>query len=123
MTGSANETRELKIKLARKEKELREALSAIGDARNKTASNSANQSALQDERDDLVLKLEQMSELLQKNNISMPTQSAQAALINGKRTQTLIDEYKAKITKFNQEMDKKNAELLVKSKKIAEQQT
>lgn len=40
--------------------------------------------------------------------------------MGGKRTQTLIDEYKAKIAKIQAESDKKNAELLAKSKKIAE---
>ena len=44
----------------------------------------------------------------------------QAPTIGGKRTQTLIDEYKAKIHKFQTESEKKTAEILAKSKKIAE---
>jgi Skp family chaperone for outer membrane proteins len=35
----------------------------------------------------------------------------------------LIDEYKAKVQKFQSELEKKNTELLAKSKKIAEMHT
>jgi len=66
------------------------------------------------------LKLEQMNDLIQKNNIALPSQITQTALVGGKRTQTLIDEYKAKVAKFQAEVEKKNVELLAKSKKIAE---
>lgn len=91
--------------------------------KNNSTANKADQSNLQNERDELVLKLEQMNDLIQKNNISMPSVITQAPSIGGKRTQTLIDEYKNKVAKFQGEAEKKNTELLAKSKKIAELQT
>ena len=43
-------------------------------------------------------------------------------MIGGKKVQDLIDEYKLKATKAKEDSDKKTAELLAKSKKIAELQ-
>ena len=57
------------------------------------------------------------------NNIKSNSVMHQAPTIGGKRTQTLIDEYKAKIHKFQTESEKKTAEILTKSKKIAELQS
>lgn len=42
---------------------------------------------------------------------------------SGKQTQSLIEEYKNKLAKLSAEIEKKNAELLTKTKKIAELQT
>lgn len=53
----------------------------------------------------------------------MPSNITQAATSGGKRTQTLIDEYKAKAAKAREEVEKKTAELLAKSKKITELQS
>ena len=41
-------------------------------------------------------------------------------MIGGKKVQDLIDEYKLKAIKAKEDSDKKTAELLAKSKKIAE---
>ena len=92
----------------------------LEDLKSRNMSSNQDYSQLQNERDELILKQEQMNELLSKNNIQMPSQIQQAPSHGGKRTQTLIDEYKAKLAKFQQEVDKKNSELLGKSKKIAE---
>ena len=43
-------------------------------------------------------------------------------MIGGKKVQDLIDEYKLKAIKAKEDSDKKTAELLAKSKKIAELQ-
>ena len=43
-------------------------------------------------------------------------------MIGGKKVQDLIDEYKFKAVKAKEDSDKKTAELLAKSKKIAELQ-
>ena len=69
------------------------------------------------------MKVESLNELLQKNNIQMPSDIKQAPATGGKRTQTLIDEYKAKAAKAKEECEKKTAELLAKSKKITELQS
>ena len=66
------------------------------------------------------MKIEALNELVSKNNISVPSNIAQAPAQGGKRTQTLIDEYKNKAAKAREEVEKKTAELLVKSKKITE---
>ena len=68
------------------------------------------------------MKNEALQEMLAKNNITMPsgTGITQGPVNGGKRTQTLIDEYKAKTAKAKEESEKKTAELLVKSKKVAE---
>ena len=64
-----------------------------------------------------------MTELLSKNNLAAPSNVSQEKTAGGKRTQTLIDEYKAKMQKAQSESEKKTAELLAKSKKIAELQS
>lgn len=64
LTGSAVEIRELKIRLAKKEKELKEALERLNDLKSKDAVSTADHSQLQNERDELVLKLEQLNEHL-----------------------------------------------------------
>ena len=69
------------------------------------------------------MKNEALNELLQKNNINMPSAITQAPTTGGKRTQTLIDEYKMKAAKAKEESEKKTAELLAKSKKITELQS
>lgn len=69
------------------------------------------------------MKIEALQEQLTKNNISMPSNITQAATSGGKRTQTLIDEYKAKAAKAREEVEKKTAEVLAKSKKVTELQS
>ena len=69
------------------------------------------------------MKNDALNELLSKNNIAAPSNIVQAPSIGGKRTQTLIDEYKSKAAKAKEESDKKTAELLQKSKKITELQS
>ena len=66
------------------------------------------------------MKNEAMNELLAKNNINMPTSVTQEHKTGGKRTQTVIDEYKLKMTKAQDESKAKTAEILQKSKKITE---
>ena len=75
---------------------------------------------MQNERDQLIMKNEALNELLSKNNIQMPSDIKQAPAMGGKRTQTLIDEYKMKAAKARDECEKKTAELLAKSKKVTE---
>jgi len=66
------------------------------------------------------MKNEALNDLLSKNNIALPSSVTQEKVHGGKRTQTLIDEYKAKAAKLKEESEKKTAEILAKSKKIAE---
>ena len=58
--------------------------------------------------------------MIAKNKIALPTNISQEPATSGKRTQTLIDEYKAKAAKAKEEVEKKSAEILQKSKKITE---
>lgn len=53
----------------------------------------------------------------------MPTNISQEPAAGGKRTQTLIDEYKAKAAKAKDEVEKKVKEILEKSKKVTELQS
>ena len=53
----------------------------------------------------------------------MPTAITQAHTTGGKRTQTVIDEYKMKMNKAQEESKQKTAEILQKSKKITELQS
>ena len=69
------------------------------------------------------MKNESLNELLTKNNITLPSNIVQASSTGGKRTQTLIDEYKNKAQKAKDESEKKTAEILAKSKKITELQS
>jgi len=117
--GDHNEIRELKLRLARKENELKEAQRQLAENKLGKAANVSDNAELQKERDDLVMQNEQLQKLLDENNIKN-TATHQAPSIGGKRTQTLIDEYKAKIHKFQTESEKKTLEILAKSKKIAE---
>ena len=43
------------------------------------------------------MKNEQLNELLSKNNVQVPSSITQEKSSGGKRTQTLIDEYKMKM--------------------------
>jgi hypothetical protein len=63
-----------------------------------------------------------LNELLSKNNIVEPTVAATSSIASsgGKRTQTLVDEYKVKEKKLAAENEAKTKELLAKSKKITE---
>jgi hypothetical protein len=58
LPNSQSEIRDLKIRLARKEKELKESNERLLELKSKDASSHADQSSLQNERDELVLKLE-----------------------------------------------------------------
>ena len=69
------------------------------------------------------MKNEALNDLLAKNNITMPTAVTQAHTTGGKRTQTVIDEYKMKMQKAQEESKQKTAEILQKSKKITELQS
>ena len=89
----------------------------------KGVSESSSFDELQTERDQLIMKNEALNELLGKNNITLPSNIVQAPSTGGKRTQTLIDEYKNKAQKAKDESEKKTAEILAKSKKIAELQS
>ena len=71
----------------------------MSDISSKKSSNASDMSQLQKERDDLVLKNEQLNELLSKNNLQVPSNMSQEKTSSGKRTQTLIDEYKTKMQK------------------------
>ena len=71
----------------------------MSDISTKKSSNASDMSQLQKERDDLVLKNEQLNELLSKNNLQVPSNMSQEKTSSGKRTQTLIDEYKTKMQK------------------------
>ena len=71
----------------------------MSDISSKKSSNASDMSQLQKERDDLVLKNEQLNELLSKNNLQVPSNMSQEKTSSGKRTQALIDEYKTKMQK------------------------
>jgi len=49
------------------------------------------------------MRNEQLNELLKSNNVNVPSESASASsgasAVGGKRTQTLVDEYKVKMAK------------------------
>lgn len=78
---------------------------------------------MQSARDELVLKQEALYEYLKQNNISTPKElTASDGSQDGKKTQSLVDEYKAKIAKFTSELAVKNAEILQKTKKISDMQ-
>lgn len=56
--NSQSEIRDLKIRLARKEKELKESNERLLELKSKDASSHADQSLVQNERDELVLKID-----------------------------------------------------------------
>lgn len=118
--GSSKDHRELKLQLARKEKELKEMAAQLEQLKKNGTAQNGQYDDIQNERDQLIMKNEALSELLAKNNITQPSDIKQAPSTGGKRTQTLIDEYKMKATKAKEESEKKTAELLLKSKKITE---
>ena len=117
---SNSEVRELKLKLVRTQQENKALREELEQLKKTGAAKASNADEVQNERDQLVMKIEALQEQLTKNNIAMPSNITQAATSGGKRTQTLIDEYKAKAAKAKEEVEKKTAELLVKSKKITE---
>ena len=95
------EVRELKLRLAKKEAELKDANRQLGELRQGRQSKHSENEELQRERDALVIQNEALMSQLEANNVKAPSATAQTApTIGGKRTQTLIDEYKAKIAKF-----------------------
>ena len=64
---------------------------------------------------------EALYEHLKLNNITAPKElTSTDASQGGKRTQSLVDEYKAKLAKFNAEVTAKNAEILKQTKKITD---
>lgn len=78
---------------------------------------------MQSARYELVLKQEALYEYLKQNNISTPKElTALDGSQDGKKTQSLVDEYKAKIAKFTSELAVKNADILQKTKKISDMQ-
>lgn len=109
---SNSELRELKLKLARKEKEAKELKEELSEIKKTGQVKAGETDEMQNERDQLIMKNEALNELLSKNNITTPSNMVQAPTSGGKRTQTLIDEYKNKATKAKEESDKKTAELL-----------
>ena len=109
---SNSELRELKLKLARKEKEAKDLKDELSEIKKTGAVKAGNFDEMQNERDQLIMKNEALNELLSKNNITTPSNMVQAPSSGGKRTQTLIDEYKNKAAKAKEESDKKTAELL-----------
>ena len=70
---STSELRELKLKLARSEKENRELKEHIQELKKTGVTKASNFDEIQNERDQLVMKNEALNELLSKNNITMPT--------------------------------------------------
>ena len=70
----------------------------------------------------MIIKNEALNHCLKKNNVKVTAEIEQAQMIGGKKVQDLIDEYKSKAVKAKEDSDKKTAELLAKSKKIAELQ-
>lgn len=109
---STSELREIKLKLALKEKENKELKEEMAEIKKNGARKASNFDEIQNERDQMVMKIEALNELLSKNNIQMPSNITQAPSTGGKRSQTLIDEYKLKAEKAKEEAEKKTAELL-----------
>ena len=70
---STSELRELKLKLARSEKENRDLKEQIAEIKKSGATDASNFGEIQNERDQLVMKNEALNELLSKNNITVPT--------------------------------------------------
>lgn len=66
---STSELRELKLKLARSEKENRELKEQIQELKKTGSAKASNFEELQNERDQLVMKNEALNDLLSKNNI------------------------------------------------------
>lgn len=56
-----------------------------------------------------------------KNNVALPPGLVSAS--KDKKTTSLLDDYKGKIAKFKEEIEKKNADLLANKKKISELET
>lgn len=80
--------------------------------------------SLQQERDELVLRVESLTEHIKVNNVSVPPvlPTTQTVSSGGKRTKSLLEEYKEKMVRFQSESERKTQELLAKSKKITELQ-
>lgn len=111
-SGGSGELREIKLKLIQVEKENKALKQQMEEVKKNGASKVSGLNDIQNERDQLILKNEELQSLLQKNNIQTPSTTAMAPTMNNKRTQSLIDEYKAKALKSVQEVEKKTSELL-----------
>ena len=66
---STSELRELKLKLARKEKEAKELREELELVKKNGVASAQDSESIQNERDQLIMKNEALNELLSKNNI------------------------------------------------------
>lgn len=90
----------------------------LKEANNAEKENSA---AIEKDRDELALKQEAILEYMNKNNVAPPLGLVAAS--KDKKSTSLLDDYKGKIAKFKEEIEKKNADLLANKKKISELET
>eukprot|EP00347_Sterkiella_histriomuscorum_P016618 403352497 len=111
-SGSINfqEVRDLKISMSRKEKELKDLKEQLQQALVKSNEKDQQIELLQQERDNLRLKNEIMSECLDKNNIKFQQPE------DNKPSMSLIDEYKTKLQFMQKELDRREKELQDKNK-------
>lgn len=70
---SNSELRELKLKLARVEKEAKQLKEELENFKKTGVAKASSFDELQNERDQLIMKNEALNELLSKNNIQMPS--------------------------------------------------
>ena len=73
---SNTELRELKLKLARKENENKELRQELESLKKNGAAKASNFDDIQNERDQLVMKIEALNEVISKNHISIPSNIA-----------------------------------------------
>lgn len=115
-TMNTTELRDIKVKLSRKETELKEIKDILQQLYDKLAKRDAEVTDLQRERDSLRLKNEIMAEHISKNNIEIDPSYEKAA----SDKLSVVEEYMVKLDKMSKELDKKNQELRDKSKQIGE---
>ena len=115
---SAGELRDIKVKLSRKETELKDVKDILQQLYAKIDMKEIEITNLQRERDALRLKNEIMSEHIGKNNIEIDPAYEQAA--NEKLS--LVEEYMQKLDRLQKELDKKSQEVQNKNKQIGELQ-
>ena len=113
---SAGELRDIKVKLSRKETELKDVKDILQQLYAKIDMKEIEITNLQRERDALRLKNEIMSEHIGKNNIEIDPAYEQAA--NEKLS--LVEEYMQKLDRLQKELDKKSQEVQNKNKQIGE---
>jgi predicted nucleic acid-binding Zn-ribbon protein len=71
--ASTQEMKKMELLVKQKEREIKQLKQEIQDMNSNKRTSASDMSDLQKERDDLVLKNEQLTELLSKNNLTVPS--------------------------------------------------